>query len=207
MRLAPHTAQAFRTPLAGRGLVRQRFAFVRGSAGGSWRATTPSCRTSPGRRRQRQTRWWMCQGCSSACSGLPAHQALAPLAPSRDTRSGLDPQECGPASRPSALPGTSSHAGSYGLASLRIFTHRRILTPAAFISRIGQPLPLLSRITPVNTQSSVAHSLEVFLLDPLPTLLADGVAGTIASASRRCGRPRPRRCVCSRHNGGTWSSL
>src|SRR5262249_17807831 len=57
-----------------------------------------------------------------------------------------------------------SHAGSYGLASLRIFCHRSTLTSAAFISWIGLPLPLLSRITPVNTQLRSPACWKYFFL-------------------------------------------
>ena len=87
-----------------------------------------------------------------------------PLVPSRDTRSGLDLPGCGVSFQAIRSSRYSSHSGSYGLAALRIFFHRRTLTPAAFISRIGRALPLLSRINPVNTQSRWPSRWKYFFL-------------------------------------------
>jgi hypothetical protein len=76
-----------------------------GLVDGSWRATSPSCRTSPGH---------LCcakpdGGCAKVarrCEGVARTSHSALVAPSRDTRSVFDPPGYGPASRPTLSPGT-----------------------------------------------------------------------------------------------------
>ena len=78
---------------------------VREAAGGSWRATTPGCRTSSSHRNSA-----IPDGGRATAVLPPASLAGTPdtchLESSIKSRSGPVPQECGPASRPSVLPDT-----------------------------------------------------------------------------------------------------
>src|SRR5262245_15929084 len=103
MKLAPHTAQAFANAPRRTRLGPSAILSWSGFVGGSWRAAPPSCHTSldhldyakPG------------GGCARAAlrgEGLARIPCNVPAVPARDTRSVLDPPECGSASRPTSLP-------------------------------------------------------------------------------------------------------
>src|SRR5262249_48621982 len=120
--------------------------------------------------KQRHLRWWMCHGCSSTRSAC-WHTTHLPPCPFQRYSIRPRPASVWPSFQTLRSSRYTSHDGSYGLAPLRSFSQRNTRTLAAFISRIGQVLPLLSRITPLNTQASSSVRWKYFFLSHFQLLL------------------------------------